>query len=284
MTERDDAPAARVCGPRRRSASFPRSNPGNTWQALAELVRKRRAALWFRQADLATNAGISEGTVKNIEQGARSHYSVRTLIRLEQGLLWEPGTIDTIISGNMPSDMTPPCDAVGTVSTAMDEWVELGRQVKQRRKEMRLAQADLAQRGGPGELTVRRIERGEANKLRNGTKSQLETALSVRPGWVDRILTGEATDEAQNPDPWESIADTIETEDQRLQADELVSRSTLPTTWRAWSKEEAAGILGVPVDEISAAIRRRELPAVHIGQYLRIADSALRQFAGQQHG
>lgn len=53
------------------------------------------------------------------------------------------------------------------------------------------------------------------------------------------------------------------------------------STWRAWSRDEAAGILGVPVAQVDAAIRRGELPVARIGKHIRIADSALRRFAGQ---
>lgn len=58
---------------------------------------------------------------------------------------------------------------------------------------MRLAQADRARRGGPGEATVRRIERGEAGEVRPRTKSQLEMALDWPAGGIDRTLEGTVT-------------------------------------------------------------------------------------------
>lgn len=55
----------------------------------------------------------------------------------------------------------------------------------------------------------------------------------------------------------------------------------LSPAWRAWSRHEAADILGVPVAQIDAAIRNGDLDAKRIGKHIRIADSALRRFAGQ---
>lgn len=53
------------------------------------------------------------------------------------------------------------------------------------------------------------------------------------------------------------------------------------TTWQAHTRIGAAAILGVPVSQVDAAIRRGDLRAVRIGKHVRIADSALREFAGQ---
>lgn len=52
-------------------------------------------------------------------------------------------------------------------------------------------------------------------------------------------------------------------------------------TWRAWSRQEAARILDVPVKQIDAAIRRGDLTATRIGKHVRIPDSALRALVGQ---
>ena len=55
----------------------------------------------------------------------------------------------------------------------------------------------------------------------------------------------------------------------------------LSLTWRAWTRHEAAEILAVPVAQVDAAIRNGDLQARRIGKHVRIADSALRRFAGQ---
>lgn len=72
--------------------------------------------------------------------------------------------------------------------SAQLDWPALAAAVKARRKHLRLAQPDLA--AGPGEATVRRIERGEARDIRNATRVGLETSLGWSAGHVDRILTG----------------------------------------------------------------------------------------------
>lgn len=51
--------------------------------------------------------------------------------------------------------------------------------------------------------------------------------------------------------------------------------------WRAYSRPEAAAILGVSVKQVDAAIARGDLDHVRIGKHVRISDSALRRFAGQ---
>lgn len=56
---------------------------------------------------------------------------------------------------------------------------------------MRLPQ-DLIDRGGPGEMTVRRIEKAETTAIRNKTKTQLEHALDWPSGTVDELLAGNA--------------------------------------------------------------------------------------------
>lgn len=78
------------------------------------------------------------------------------------------------------------------------DWEALGACVKARREELRLPQ-DLVDRGGPGEMTMRKIERGETEAIRNKTKTQLERVLGWLPGQVDRILTGESVAELPQP-------------------------------------------------------------------------------------
>jgi len=53
-----------------------------------------------------------------------------------------------------------------------------------------------------------------------------------------------------------------------------------PAGWQAYSRQQAAQILRVPVWQIDAAIRRGELAAFKVGKHVRITDTALRKFAG----
>lgn len=172
------------------------------WGALAAAVRDRRLALGLRQGDLEALGGPSQGTVKNIEQGARTKYAQRTFARLETALGWPPGAVDRIFSGKEPEPLAddeaiPEVERRGPVSG--QDWGSLGRQIKARREVLRLPQ-DLVNRGGPSEFTIRRLERGEADAIRPKTKRQLEDALQWRPGLVDRILDGEASDDEASDD------------------------------------------------------------------------------------
>ncbi|MBF6558472.1 MAG: hypothetical protein IVW52_20465 [Acidimicrobiales bacterium] len=71
-------------------------------------------------------------------------------------------------------------------------WTALGRAVKARRESLRLGQ-DLIDHGGPSDLTIRKIERGETRAIRNKTRDQLESALRWMPGTVDKVLSGALT-------------------------------------------------------------------------------------------
>ena len=72
------------------------------------------------------------------------------------------------------------------------DWQALARAVQQRRQHLRLT-LDLSSYGGPGEITMRKIERAEGASMRNSTKTGLETALRWPRGTVDRVLAGETT-------------------------------------------------------------------------------------------
>lgn len=75
-----------------------------------------------------------------------------------------------------------------------EDWRGLANAVQARRKALRLP-LDLVDRGGPSEMTMRKIERGESTTVRPKTKVQLEHALGWPDGIVDRILAGNATEE-----------------------------------------------------------------------------------------
>lgn len=119
------------------------------------------------------------------------------------------------------------------------DWAELGRRVKARREAMRLAQAGLGDRAGPGEITVRKIERGEGATVQPRTWVRLEAALRVPDGWVDRILAGTATADDLNTRPARrppSMNDEPRRHGDRIAVD--------PD--RLWTYSEFAGWAGVP--------------------------------------
>jgi hypothetical protein len=69
------------------------------WAALAAEVRKRRTAMGLRQGDLEARGGPSNGTVRNIEQAARTSYAPRTFTQLEHALGWKDGQAEEILNG-----------------------------------------------------------------------------------------------------------------------------------------------------------------------------------------
>jgi hypothetical protein len=88
-------------------------------------------------------------------------------------------------------------DDTGTGGAQLSEWALLGEAVRERRVRLGLAQDGLALRGGPSELTVRKIERGHPGPYRGMTLAGLETALGWPTGTVRAILDGTAGDARQ---------------------------------------------------------------------------------------
>lgn len=74
------------------------------WEELASAVRRRRTAMGMRQGDIPANGGPSSGTVKNLEQSARTTYSERTIADLEVALMWKPGDVERLLTGALTPD------------------------------------------------------------------------------------------------------------------------------------------------------------------------------------
>ncbi|WP_148046211.1 hypothetical protein [Nocardioides marmoriginsengisoli] len=72
-----------------------------------------------------------------------------------------------------------------------EDLERLGREVKARRRELRLSQMDVwKKRRGPSSTKLGDIESGEPPSPSSSTKEKLEAALEWEPGSVDRILDG----------------------------------------------------------------------------------------------
>jgi transcriptional regulator with XRE-family HTH domain len=69
------------------------------WLALGTEVRRRRALMHLRQADLEARGGPGAGTVRNIEQASRTSYAHRTFVQLETALDWPDGVVERILRG-----------------------------------------------------------------------------------------------------------------------------------------------------------------------------------------
>jgi transcriptional regulator with XRE-family HTH domain len=160
---------------------------------LAEAVSARRAQLGRAQEALPAHGGPSGRTVRAIEQVQLPSFTAAILAKLDRGLDWNPGQSARILSGE--ADEAEIRRAVGIAVVTMDE---LGRRVLDRRKHLRMSQADLAAKGDFSEASVRRIEKGELTTLRTRTKRSLEAALQWRDGLVDDILADTATERPLN--------------------------------------------------------------------------------------
>lgn len=101
--------AGRACptsvGPDGREDGTVSDQDWGDWGALAAAVRDRRLALGLRQGDLEALGGPSQGTVKNIEQSARTKYAQRTFAQLETALGWPHGAVARILSGDSEPEM-----------------------------------------------------------------------------------------------------------------------------------------------------------------------------------
>ena len=108
------------------------------WEALARAVQQRRAELNLRQHDLEERGGPSVGTVRNVEQGARSSYNLRTLTQLEVALRWPPGTVRKILNGQATDDDLSAVSVQQPLERQVDQY-EAGVRADPRKSELALA-------------------------------------------------------------------------------------------------------------------------------------------------
>lgn len=72
------------------------------WAALATAIRSAREARGLTQAQLAERAGVSEGSVQNLEAGKPRNRMPKTLSEIEPHLGWAPGSGRSILDGGEP--------------------------------------------------------------------------------------------------------------------------------------------------------------------------------------
>jgi len=73
---------------------------------LNALMEDRRLELRMRWRDVATSAGITYETLRAVRRGGQE---IRDLTKraIEDGLLWERGSVDTILKGGDPVPLAP---------------------------------------------------------------------------------------------------------------------------------------------------------------------------------
>lgn len=74
--------------------------------------------------------------------------------------------------------------------TSGEHAERLGPLVRQRRKELKLTQAEVQEAGGPSTATLRLIEGGNHTDFRAGTVEPLERILQWQPGSITAVLSG----------------------------------------------------------------------------------------------
>lgn len=79
------------------------------WAELAAAIRSAREARGLSQVGLAELAGVSEGSVQNLESGTPRNRMPQTLPKIEPHLGWGPGSGRSILEGGEPT----PASATG---------------------------------------------------------------------------------------------------------------------------------------------------------------------------
>ena len=69
-------------------------------------------------------------------------------------------------------------------------WERLGEEVRLRRKQLKLTQPDLAERGGLSVATIRAVETNRAGRLSRRLRRALERAIDWEAGSIDTVLEG----------------------------------------------------------------------------------------------
>lgn len=71
-------------------------------------------------------------------------------------------------------------------------WEQLADEVRLRRKQLKLTQPDVAERGGLSVATVRAVETNRSGRLSRRLRRAMERALEWQQGSVDAVLDGQA--------------------------------------------------------------------------------------------
>lgn len=76
------------------------------WAKLATAIRTAREARGLTQPQLAELAGVSEGSVQNLESGKPRSRMPQTLAKIEPHLGWATGSGPTVLTGGEPTLVT----------------------------------------------------------------------------------------------------------------------------------------------------------------------------------
>jgi transcriptional regulator with XRE-family HTH domain len=91
------------------------------WSKLAAAIRSAREARGLSQASLAELAGVSEGSVQNLEGGKPRSRMPQTLAKIEPHLGWAEGSARAVLDGGEPTLALPPRGAPGSPAADKDK-------------------------------------------------------------------------------------------------------------------------------------------------------------------
>jgi len=147
-------------------------------------VRQRRQQLQLTSRELGERVGVSERTIHHIELGKHgTRYGVELARALSVSLEW-------LETGDLP--MPAPLDTGNAITT---DARAIGQRIRERRRELRMSQHDVAGRIGVSKVTIYKIEQGGKTRY----FSKLAEVLEVPTAW---LVTGDSALKNQRVGYW----------------------------------------------------------------------------------
>jgi transcriptional regulator with XRE-family HTH domain len=90
------------------------------WNTVGTLMRARMTQLAMDQQDVVNVSGVSRGTVGPILNGEGGNYRPKNLAKICAALGWTPDSIDRILEGREPAELSPQTDELTEALAAFD--------------------------------------------------------------------------------------------------------------------------------------------------------------------
>lgn len=197
---------------------------------------------------------------------------VSRYLALETGVLSSSGT-QTAESSVLAGRMGKFSGSSGKILVM--SWEQLADEVRLRRKQLKLTQPDLAERGGMSVATVRAVETNRSGRLTRRLRRALERALEWQDGSVDAVLAGNApraVNSVDRPAPPVGSADTARAAAERFAvAQRLIRMRQAFLEHRDHMSEDARAAMD---DEFNTASRETEEALIWMLPWLADAERA----------
>lgn len=159
-----------------------------SWERLAEELRERRHALDLSQAGVHARGGPSAELVRKLENNRHGRLSPRMRRALETALDWEPGSVDEILRGGVPTlaqriptNESPAHNDSGAPPAAPPDRFALARQVLSMRETLHAHTEHM-------EPATREALVGQLNR----SAREAEEGIIALWAWLDDTERGEA--------------------------------------------------------------------------------------------